>query len=265
MKPFPFEQQVQEYVVQLADETDAFRKSASFKEYLDTVAKFWRYSYRNQLLIHAQFRSASRVAGFRAWNELGRKVKKGSKAIKILAPFTKKVSVKDTEEEKELTYFFPVNVFDVSQTTGKELPLIDVNVSGNGHKEALNKLLSFCEFKGISVEHKELGANGFYGCSTGGRIILDAKQGANMQVNTLIHEIAHELAHYSSEGRKFSKSEREVQAEAVAYVVTTVLGVENRSAEYLAVYISDKNKILENFKVISCVAKQILSYLQEAS
>ena len=126
------EKKVKEYVRELAEETDAVRQSQWFKEYLGAVALFWRYSYRNQLLIFIQKNDAVRVAGFRTWNELGRYVKKGEKAIKILAPFTKKTVKKDQEtgEEKEesFTYFVPVNVFDVSQTEGKELPELNIYV-----------------------------------------------------------------------------------------------------------------------------------------
>jgi len=260
-----FDKIVEESVSRLADETDEVRKSGFFREYLDAMAKFWRYSYHNQLLIHVQKKDASRVAGFRKWNELGRKVKAGSKAIKILAPTTKKVKEKDsvTGEEKEVfrTYFFPVNVFDVSQTHGKELPEISMEIEGDNQKQLLARLLEYCSSQDIKTEFKELGVNGLYGYSSGGKIAVDSKQSANTQVNTLIHEIAHELTHYSEEGKKFSKEEKEIQAEATNYVITKALGLENKSSVYLALYTKDKNKILENLEVISKTSKQILGQL----
>jgi len=259
------EKQIQGYVSQLADETDAFRKSAFFKEYLDTMAKFWQYSYRNQLLIHMQKKKASYVAGFRKWNEMGRKVNAGSKAIKILAPFLKKIKRKDLEtgEEKEAkeTYFFPVNVFDVSQTDGKEMPKINVEISGNDLQGLLDKLLCFCKSRNIEVEFKELGVNGLYGYSRGGKIAVDSKQSVNSRVNTLIHEIAHELTHYSEEGKKFTKEEKEIQAEATAYVISKALMFENKAPSYLALYTADKNKILKNFEVISDASRKILGVI----
>jgi len=260
------EKQVQEYLAQLADETDGVRKSAFFKECLDTMAKFWKYSYRNQLLIHAQNRNASLVAGFRKWNELGRRVKAGSKAIKILAPFSKKEKQKDqsTGEEVEVsrTYFWPVNVFDVSQTEGKELPSLDVEVSGSDLQWLLDGLLGFCKAQSISVEFKELGVNGLYGYSKNGKIAVSSKQSVNSQVNTLLHEIAHELIHYSEEGLKFSKEEKEIQAEATAYVISKALGFENKAANYLALYTDDKEKIMQNLKIISEASKKILTFLE---
>jgi len=254
------EKMADDYVRQLAEETDEYRKSACFKEYLDTMARFWHYSYRNQLLIHVQNRNATRVAGFRKWNELGRKVNAGEKAIKILAPFTKKVQKKDLQEETQ-TYFCPVNVFDVSQTNGKELPKIDIEIKGDDYKPFLNKLLAYCKQQKIEVEFKELGINGLYGYSKGGKIAIDSKQNTNTQVNTLIHEIAHELTHYSFEGKKFSKQEKEIQAEATVYVVSKIMGFENKSPNYLALYTNDKEKILENFEIISKNTKQILGFV----
>ena len=257
---------IEESVSRLADETTTVRKSSFFCEYLDSMAKFWRYSYRNQLLIHVQNSNASRVAGFRKWNELERHVNAGSKAIKILAPSTKKFIEKDSngkEKEVSITHFFPVNVFDVSQTSGKELPEIDLGVSGNDSKELLNNLLNYCKLQNIKVEFKKLGVNGLYGYSSGGKIAVDSTQNTNTQVNTLIHEIAHELTHYSTEGKKFSKQEKEIQAEATNYVVTKALGLENKSSVYLALYTKDKNKILENLETISTTSKKILEHLNE--
>ncbi|MDO8634111.1 MAG: ArdC-like ssDNA-binding domain-containing protein [archaeon] len=260
------EKKVEEYVRELAEETDAVRRSQWFKEYLDAVALFWRYSYRNQLLIFMQKNDAVRVAGFRTWNELGRRVKAGEKAIKILAPFTKKIVKKDeqTGEEKEesYTYFYPVSVFDVSQTEGKELPELNIDVEGNSHQQLLDKLLAFCLTQNIAVEFKQLGVNGLYGYSQGGKIVIGSNQSVNMQANTLIHEIAHELTHYSQEGKKFSKQEREIHAEATTYVVTKALGLENKSASYLALYTKDKNKIMESLETISKNARQILGPLK---
>ena len=102
-----------------------------------------------------------------------------------------------------------------------------------------------------------------YGYSTGGKIVVDSTQNTNTRINTLIHEIAHELTHYSTEGKKFSKQEKEIQAEATNYVITKALGIENKSSVYLALYAQDKNKILENLEIISKTSKKILVHLNE--
>lgn len=256
------DKKVEEYVKQLAEETDAVRQSSEYRAYLDCMAKFWRYSLHNQILIHVQRPTAMRVAGFRTWNQLGRRIKVGEKAIKILAPFIKHVIKKEeqTGEEKELdlTYFCPVSVFDVSQTEGCDLPRLDIDIEGNSHEQLLKKLIEFCHSRKIEVEFKELGVNGLYGYSQGGKIVVAVNQSPNMQVNTLVHEIAHELIHYSDEGKKVSKKMRETQAETIAYVVGKALGLETKSSTYIAFYAKDGKEVLENLKIVSETVKKIL-------
>src|SRR5258708_16415091 len=82
--------------------------------------------------------SATRVAGMYTWNQLGRKVKKGSKGIRILAPMIGTKRKKDREVDKDITKrnepvlvgFRPVYVFDVSMTDGPELPDLKERVKG---------------------------------------------------------------------------------------------------------------------------------------
>ena len=242
-------QEIKSKVEELASETDNLRKSAVFQAYLDTMAKFWEYSYRNQLLIHFAMPSATKIAGFRTWQQLGRKVKKGSKSIKILAPSTKK------EEDEEITYFFPVSVFDISQTEGAELPALSINIAGDDHQQLLDCLMQFCTAKQIVVEFKALGINGLHGYSKGGSVVVSSLDSVNMQVNTLIHEIAHELLHRNS---SLSKSAKEIQAEGVAYVVCKHFGLETRSVNYLGLYNASFEKIMEHLSVISLTAKEVI-------
>lgn len=276
---------IENYVKQLAEETDTVKQSEEFKAYLDAAAKFWRYSFHNQVLIHVQCPEASRVAGFRTWNQLGRKVKAGSRAIKILAPSLKKVEKTmennakldiqaDSNESPEasteddcreafvLKGFVPVSVFDVSQTHGRDLPKIDVELEGDSCQPFLDKLLAFCTTQGIAVETRALGVNGLMGYSQGGKIVLDSGQSVNSQVNTLAHELAHELLHQTPEAKiKFTVGEKELQAESVAYVICKAVGLEPKSANYLAIYKADKTRIIASLETISGTAKKILSSL----
>ena len=249
----------------LALETDEFKRSEFFKQYLEVMSKFWKYSYHNQLLICCKMPDATRVAGFRTWKELNRNVKKGSKAIRILAPYRKKVTETDSltskEKEKQITLFIPVNVFDISQTEGEALPDIDITVTGDNYKDFLDNLVSLCKEKKIEVNFKNLGINGLYGYSKGGQIAITNTESINTQVNTIIHEIAHELLH--KENKIFSKQEKEIQAEGTAYVVTKHFGLENKSFNYLALYDADYKKIMENLKSIAEASKEIIEFLDE--
>jgi hypothetical protein len=82
-------------IEQLCKETDAAKQSAMYRAWLSTMSRFYNYSFDNQILIWAQCPTATRVAGFHAWKDLGRSVNKGEKAIRILAPIIRKY-----EEEK---------------------------------------------------------------------------------------------------------------------------------------------------------------------
>ncbi|MEA5537118.1 ArdC family protein [Crocosphaera sp. XPORK-15E] len=65
-------------------------ESGDWQSYLKVQSQFYNYSFNNVLLILSQCSEASRVAGYHKWQELGRQVKKGSKAICILAPLKRK-------------------------------------------------------------------------------------------------------------------------------------------------------------------------------
>ena len=62
--------------------------SESLTAYLMAMGRFHNYSFGNILEIARQKPSATRVAGMYAWNQLGRRVNKGEKGIRILAPMT---------------------------------------------------------------------------------------------------------------------------------------------------------------------------------
>ena len=70
----------------LAKAVDEVRASETFKRYLNVQARFHRYSWHNTLLIASQRPDATRVAGHRAWQKLGRQVRKGERGIMIFAP-----------------------------------------------------------------------------------------------------------------------------------------------------------------------------------
>ncbi len=258
--------EIEANVKKLAQETDNFKRSEFFEGYLETMAKFWQYSYHNQLLIHFAMPTATTVAGFKKWQELGRSVNKGQKAIKILAPYIRKIKELDKktqeEVEKNITLFFPVNVFDISQTEGKPLPEVKLTVDGDNYKDFLETLVEFCKEKNIKVDFKNLGINGLYGYSKGGAIAISNNESINSQVNIIIHEITHELLHKDS---KLSKQQKEIQAEGTAYVVTKHFGMENKSYNYLALYDADYKKIMENLRAIAEASKEVIEFLENFS
>ena len=96
--------------------------SEQLKNHLASIAKFHAYSWGNIALITSQLPTATQVAGFRAWRDLGRQVKKGEKGIMIRAPFTRKKDDRQVGGDAEIIRGFrPAYVFDVTQTEGEDL------------------------------------------------------------------------------------------------------------------------------------------------
>jgi hypothetical protein len=98
--------------------------SEGWKRWLRARATFHSYSFHNTLLIASQARALgfepTYVAGFRAWLRLNRVVRKGEKALRILAPVRVKKRGADGEETNERRVFFrTVFVFD---TLSRESP-----------------------------------------------------------------------------------------------------------------------------------------------
>src|SRR4051812_9467782 len=73
---------------ELGEEVDGTRQSKAFQAALDAMARFWRYSPTNAWFIVRQYPRATRVAGRRTWEQLGRHVLPEAKPIEILAPMT---------------------------------------------------------------------------------------------------------------------------------------------------------------------------------
>lgn len=240
--------------------------SDRFREYLDTMSKFYRYSAANSLLIMLQFPDASLIAGFKAWEtKFDRHVKKGEKAIRILAPCPHKKTIQDNDgTEKEITWttFRPVSVFDVSQTEGKEIPTICDRLQGTvtGYKELIEKLETVSP---VPVVYETIEANGYY--HTIDKVIkINTGMSELQTVKTLVHEISHSILHDKETGccSKVPRDIKELQAESVAYTVCQYLGLDTSeySFEYVAGWSRDKDtkELTNNLEIIRQTAKQII-------
>jgi len=250
----------------LSDGIREIQSTEEFKAILDCMACFHSYSWRNTFLIHMQYPEATKVAGYRAWQKLNRQVRKGEKGISILAPATYKKKEHETdpetheekEVEKEVAYFFPVCVFDISQTEGEDLPSMDYKTIEDTHAEILEKLLTLARKNSIEVQFTEL-AN-CDGVSTNGKIRIQNSKNSTEKALILIHELAHELLHWNPETRpELSKELKELEAEATAYVVANALGIPaTNSEQYLALYFKSYD-LEESLEVIHETSQKILN------
>src|SRR5579863_6478432 len=236
--------------------------SERLKEYLAAMARFRRYSWHNVMLIASQKPTATHVAGFHAWHKLSRFVKKGEKGILILAPIIRKKAENNGETEPDESStavgFRAAYVFDISQTDGQELPEIG-SVSGNPH-EYRERLATFVAERGIALEYSQDIAPA-RGTSSGGKITLLPGQSPAEEFATLAHEVAHELMHRDERRGSTTKRVRETEAEAVAYVVCSAIGLETGSAaqDYIGLYGGDAKLLGESLEYVQQTATQILN------
>ena len=207
--------------------------SDALTAYLDAMSRFHNYSFGNILEIARQRPTATRVAGLYAWNQLGRKVMKGQKGIRILAPIFGIERKKDEEANKDVTKqntlvlvgFRNAYVFDVEQTEGAELPTLREMTGTVG--ENRDRLVSFIEAQGIELAFTEKIAPAL-GMSYGGRIAILPGQSEAEEFSTLVHELAHELLHKAERRTTTTKVVRETEAEAVAFVIGKAVRLETQ-------------------------------------
>ena len=234
-----------------------------FKTVLDSLASFHQYSFWNQIILC--FAGCSQVAGYKKWKELGRTIKKGEKAVWILAPWFKKVKVetkKEGEEEKEkklLHGFFSVPVFDIGQTEGEPIKR-GITTGSDIDFEELRKAT---EKAGWTVVFKPLEiVTGGYVTHENGEITLNSNLNELENTGTLIHEWVHKELKHPNNGTPARVAEQ--QAETATYLVCKVLGIERKSVFYLKSWGLSEN-ILKDFGKVDKVAKKIIRGLSPDS
>jgi len=239
-------------------------KSEELVKYLDVMSRFPNYSFRNLMLIIAQYPEASRVMGFGSWKQIGRHVKKQEKAIRIFAPINlnkrkgervAEASERNPGDADPTLIFRPVCVFDISQTEGEPLPKItDINGDPGVYLERLKR---FAASLNIDVGYSDaMQAKGLSKC---GKILLRVGLDAAVEFHVLAHEIAHELIHLKESRKTLSKKQAETEAEAVAFVVSRTIGLHTgySSSDYIQLYQGNKETLCESLAVVQQTAARI--------
>lgn len=234
-------------------------KSERLRVYLAAMGRFHRYSMGNAVLIWLQQPAATHVAGYQTWRRLGRQVRKGEKAISILAPIVRRSARNGDEEEAEdIVAFKPAHVFDVSQTGGRPLPEF-ASVRGDPGVFP-QRLGEFAVSRGIGIEYARL-SGALHGMSLGGRIVIDRDLAPAEQFSTMIHEVAHELLHRDQGTGQATRTVRETEAEAVAYIVSQAVGLDCNTAacDYIKLYDGNKETLLASLERIRQAAREIIA------
>ena len=269
-------------------------ESGRYTEYLQVMSRFHNYSFNNTMLIYMQKPDATLVAGFNKWKDkFERNVNKGEKGIKIIAPTPYKKKIEkdvldpDTKlpmrdengeiikEEKEVSIpsFRPVTVFDVSQTSGKELPTLASDLNGKVENfDMLKEAISRSAPVPISFKPLRPDTDGYFSPKRQ-EIVIREGMGEVQTVCAMIHESAHAKLHNpanipeTDDKSKLSRSDEEVQAESIAYTVCAYFGIETgkNSFGYLASWSQNKElkELKESLDVINKTSSELITAIEK--
>lgn len=187
---------------------------------------FHSYSFGNQMLAYSQCVGREipigPIATFKRWQALGRNVKKGSKAIQLCMPVT--INKKDENGEKTgdcfQAFVLKNNWFVLSQTEGDDYS--NEAPTPEWDKSLALDNLSVTE---VSFDHTDGNCQGY---AVGRNIAVSPV--AALPHKTRFHELAHVVLGHTNEGQlsdseRTPKDIREVEAESVAFLCCTLLGL----------------------------------------
>lgn len=246
-------EQIEQMHQQLAERMKTFDDRENWQNWLTFSRNFHRYSFSNCLLIQIQAPHATLVAGYRAWQAKGHQVRKGEKAIKVMAPILRKVPLLDSAGNpvfdangdprltRELVGVKPASVFDVSQVEPPPpTPPAPILLQGQAPPGLWDSLAELTAREGFTLERGDCGgANGFTSFDSG---VIGVRDDIDelAQTKTLIHELGHvytmgpaERLTYAEQG---CRGLREVEAESVAYVVLQAHNID--SSQYTFNYVA---------------------------
>lgn len=256
-------------------------ESDRYRNYLAIMSKFHSYSFRNNLLILMQKPEASYVAGYSTWQKkFNRQVRRGEKGIQIIGYAPKKVNIEQEKKnsngeivtdtkgnpEKEIVcrqipYFTPVYVYDISQTEGEPLPQLINELDGSvaAYQDLIQAIAEVSPFP-ISFENIKGDAKGFCDPLTQ-RIVIQQGMSEVQSIKTAIHEVTHADLHAPEVNLSLSdrtdRRTREVEAESVAYTVCQHYGLDTSdySFGYVAGWSSSK-ELKELHNSLEIIQKQ---------
>ncbi|OFP33867.1 hypothetical protein HMPREF2991_06410 [Streptococcus sp. HMSC072D07] len=261
-----------------------FLDSDKYKDYLTKMSQLNNYSNRNLRLILAQNPEARQVASFKQWKEnFGRYVKKGEKALRIFKPMTK---IKKDENNQPIldkngkpetvTFFGLVPVFDVSQTEGKEMPKaaeVKEQLTDLDYANLYRALMAIAKENDVSVRFEEMDNNkhGYYSVPENQIVLRSNEMNKAQIIKTFLHEMAHAELHHADNPQKenLTRSTAELQAESVAYVVSSYYGIDTSeySFNYLSGWSADKETLADleaQLDIVQQEAKSLMVRMDQA-
>ena len=261
-----------------------FLDSDKYKDYLTKMSQLNNYSNRNLRLILAQNPEARQVASFKQWKEnFGRYVKKGEKALRIFKPMTKikkdenNQPILDKNGKPEIVTFFGlVPVFDVSQAEGKEMPKaaeVKEQLTDLDYANLYRALMAIAKENDVSVRFEEMENNkhGYYSVPENQIVLRSNEMNKAQIIKTFLHEMAHAELHHADNPQKenLTRSTAELQAESVAYVVSSYYGIDTSeySFNYLSRWSADKETLADleaQLDIVQQEAKSLMVRMDQA-
>jgi len=253
----------------LAARIDSEETKAELAKWAAFQAKFHTYSAMNTWLIMLQRPGSTYVRGMRQWNkDFERMVKKGEKAIRILAPLigerkTGQMLPNGQPETRKGCYGFrDVFVFDVSQTDGKPLPeVLKIDETGDTLKALIPTLEAYCVAQGFPVVYRkpENMPGGAHGLANGKETVCMEGLEANGTFKVIVHELAHNLSHFGANRAELTRERKEFEAELAAYLVGQYFGMNgNSSVNYLANWKATGTDLRKALGGVAKVAKGVI-------
>ena len=239
-------------------------------------AQFHTYSMNNQMLIWLAAPAARFVAGFHDWKAKGRTVKKGAKAVRILAPLTapdrEAAPGPDGRHPLKVIGFRYVSVFADHDTEGEPLPCGDFLTVKGGDDQTRAMLADLSRAAPVPVEWQTEEQNQAHGWTDGGKIVLNRPrceaQPAHA-VRVFFHEWAHVVLHFQAQGKRAEdcpdRKTRELEADAAAYVLAHFHGIEAAAqvADYITNWGGDPEKLRASLTRIQRAVSHILGALKQ--
>ncbi|WP_026443717.1 ImmA/IrrE family metallo-endopeptidase [Pseudacidobacterium ailaaui] len=233
---------IQSGIDSLLRQSLAYRSSKAFQEMIDFMGRFKDYAPYNNMLVRIQNPSCSFYATEKDWfRRFKRRLKEDARPMLILAPM------------------HPVLlVYDLDQTEGPDLPeelSKFASFAGEWKDEYLERTLGNAAKRDkIRIDFKRLSSTnaGFATIARGDReskmrIAIHEELDAPSRYGVVCHELAHiYLGHLGTDEdywwpsrTNLSHKTVEIEAEAVAFLVTSRLGLQGTSASYVSRYLSE--------------------------
>lgn len=285
------QERLTEVFARLRQEVQQLRSGQQWQRWLAVAARLPSYSLRNQLLIAQQFPTATTVAGYTAWQQLGRQVDKGQKGIQILAPVVRRSRSNPTVAaagpvdpaggqpveaqgtSPRVAGWKVTHVWDVSQTSGQPLATqppaqLLLGTAAPGLWDALHAAASA---RGFTVERGDCGTANGETHHAARRVRVRADVEDAQAVKTLAHELAHVLLHDPMQVDLTDgdappawfrhRGHAEVEAESVAFLLCTACGMdtEGYSFPYVTGWAAGPDGTADVDDVLAASAERVLA------